>query len=309
MMIAMLIILYRHWQLGFSFSTINQAANPFFRNHVNYSALLVLMIPVLVGLIGWYKHRSARIFLSALLILALLALFFYYARGAWVALLVGGVAWWLIKKRLLLASYVAALAIMIVLLFWVKANDRYLAYAPNYKTTIFHENFSEHLVSTYKLKDLSSAERYYRWIAGIRMIKDHPVTGVGPNTFYDNYKPYTIPAYKTYVSDNPEHSTVHNYFLLTVVEQGIPGLILWVLLIGTMLWYAQRLYHRSADRFYKGVAMVVGVISCMMVSLNMLSDLIETDKLGSLFFMCIGMLVVKPSLSHSTHLSIHSPPY
>jgi O-antigen ligase len=136
------------------------------------------------------------------------------------------------------------------------------------------------------------------------MIKDNGLTGSGPSTFYDQYRPYTIPAYKTWVSGNPEHSTVHNYFLLTLVEQGIPGLILLLLLAGTMLYYAQFLYHRMQDIFYKTVAITVGVILVMILVLNFLSDLVETDKIGSLFFLCIALLVIADSNTRETRSGI-----
>ncbi len=292
MMLVTIIALLRHYETGFSFETINDAVSPFFRNHVNYSAMLVCIIPVLVAFFQLSKKKNVKQLLGAAIIIALIALFFSYARGAWLALVAGAVAYWLIKKRLLFYSYIAAIIITISLLFWIKGNDRYLQYAPDYKTTIFHKDFSEHLISTYKLKDVSTAERFYRWIAGVRMIKDNWLTGYGPNTFYNNYKGYTVPAYKTWVSDNPEHSTVHNYFLLTAIEQGIPGLVFFFLLLGVMIYYAQHLYHRITDIFYKTVSAVIGIILSMIIVLNFLSDLIETDKIGSLFFLCLAMLIV-----------------
>lgn len=292
MMAVTLIVLVRHYQSGFSFATINEAVSPFFRNHVNYSAMLVCLLPVLVVFFQFSRTKKVKLLLAGAIVIALAALFFSYARGAWLALLAGVVAYWLIKKRLLFYSFIAAIVIAIVLLFWIKENDRYLLYAHDYKTTIFHKDFNEHLISTYKLKDVSTAERFYRWIAGVRMIKDNWLTGYGPNTFYEHYKGYTVPAYKTWVSDNPEHSTVHNYFLLTAIEQGIPGLIFFLLLSGAMFYYAQHLYHRVQDLFYKSVAVVTGVILTMIIVLNFLSDLVETDKIGSLFFLCLSMLIV-----------------
>jgi O-antigen ligase len=93
------------------------------------------------------------------------------------------------------------------------------------------------------------------------------------------------------VSDNPEHSTVHNYFLLLAVEQGIPGLLLFLLLVATMLYYAQVLYHRAGDPFNKSIAIASGSALVMILTVNFLSDLIETDKIGSLFFLCLALLV------------------
>ncbi len=50
-------------------------------------------------------------------------------------------------------------------------NNNYLAYAPDFKKTIYHANFSDHMESTATLEDVSSAERIYRWIAGVKMIE------------------------------------------------------------------------------------------------------------------------------------------
>jgi O-antigen ligase len=39
-----------------------------------------------------------------------------------------------------------------------------------------------------------------------------------------------VKSFRTYVSDNPEKSTTHNYFLLQLAEQGIPGFLLFAIL-------------------------------------------------------------------------------
>jgi O-antigen ligase len=292
MVLVMLTALVKHSGNGFSFATINDAVAPFFRNHVNYSAMLVCIFPVMAAFWKFNKQKSVRHFLTLLLVLMAAALFFSYARGAWVALLAGIIAYRMIKQKKILLLYTAAIAMVLAALFWLKQGDRYLQYSPDFTTTIYHSNFNEHLLATYQLKDVSTAERFYRWIAGLRMIKDNGFTGYGPATFYNNYKQYTIPAYKTWVSNNPEHSTVHNYYLLTAIEQGIPGLLFLLFLAGAMLYYAQYLYHRIQDALYKTVVITVGVILVMILVLNFLSDLVETDKIGSLFFLCIAMLVL-----------------
>lgn len=292
MLFVTLIALIRHSSTGFSFATINEAISPFFRNHVNYSAMLVCIIPILFALFRLHKNRNSRTVVALAIIVMLVALFCSYARGAWLALIAGSLAWWLIRARLLFRSYTAIIIITFIFLYWLKANDRYLRFANDYKTTIFHKDFAEHLIATYKLKDVSTAERFYRWIAGVRMVKDNWLTGYGPNTFYSNYKGYAVPAFKTWVSKNEDHSTVHNYFLLTTIEQGIPGLIFFLLLSGAMLYYAEHLYHRINDVFYKTVAVMTGVMLTMIIVVNFLSDLVETDKIGSLFFLCLAMLIV-----------------
>jgi O-antigen ligase len=291
MILVAAIALIRHNNYEFRFANINDAVFPFFRNHVNYSAMLVCIIPVLIAFFSGVKPGYQKLMIASAIFIALIALVFSYARGAWLALLIGAIAWWFIKKKILFHSFIVAVVLLLASVFWLKNNDRYLRYSNDFTTTIFHKDFAEHITATYKLKDVSTAERFYRWVAGVRMIKDNWLTGYGPNTFYENYKGYAVPAFKTWVSDNKEHSTVHNYFLLIAIEQGVPGLLFFIILMGSMLYYAQYLYHRVKDLFYKTTAITVGVIVTMIMVVNFLSDLIETDKIGSIFFLSIAILI------------------
>jgi O-antigen ligase len=292
MIIVTLTTFIRHFSYGFTFASINLALEPFFRNHVNYSAMLVCVLPILAAYRSAVTSTRKRKITTIILIILLLALFFSYARGAWLALFIGIASALMIRKKKLITAYITVIVIVLAALFWVRSDDRYLDYAPDYQTTIWHADFREHLAATYQMKDVSTAERFYRWIAGLRMIKDNWVTGYGPNSFYHNYKSYTVPAFKTWVSNNPERSTVHNYFLLIAIEQGIPGLLIFLILAGCLLYYAQHLYHRTTDDFYKRLAMTAGIIMTMILTVNFLSDLVETDKIGSLFFLCLSLLVV-----------------
>ena len=129
------------------------------------------------------------------------------------------------------------------------SGDNFMRFAPDYEKTIWHGgNLQAHLESTYKLEDVSGMERVYRWVAAARMVADKPLVGSGPATFYPEYKRYTVSSFRTYVSQNFEQSTTHNYFLLTLAEQGIPGFLLLCALAATALLTAERLYHASAGR-------------------------------------------------------------
>jgi O-antigen ligase len=310
MLIVTLVILIRHAGFSFRFADTNLAVTPFFRNHVNYGALLACIILVFGAWTVFTRKTKRRLYLIAVLIILLAALYFSYSRGAWLAVLAGLLCLWCIKNRLVVKAYFLILFVVSISVAWLIQDDRYLRFSNDFNKTIYHENFSEHLVATYKLKDVSTAERFYRWIAGIRMIKDRPLNGYGPNNFYENYKPYALPAFRTWVSNNSDHSTVHNYFLLLIIEQGWPGLILFLVLAGAGLYYSQYLYHRIHDRLYKVIVVTTGAILAGVLVLNFLSDLIETDKIGSLFFLCLGILVVadlhtRSGPGHSTHHANH----
>ena len=292
MMTFMLFAIIKHAQYNWTFENINDALDPFFRNHVNYSSLLVFMVPVQIAIIQLAASKRLKMVVQCLMFVTIVALYFSYARGAWLALIAGFVSYWLIRKKLLFAGYLLFLLVCITAIFWLKSNDNYLKLAPDYNTTIFHTDFREHLVATYQMKDVSTAERFHRWVAGVRMINDSWKTGFGPTSFFREYKSYTQPAFKTWVSKNEEQSTVHNYFLLLIIEQGAMGLLIFLLLLGVMFWHTQKIYHSTQQRKLKVMMGAVGALLVMQCVINSLSDLIETDKVGSVFYLCLALIIV-----------------
>ncbi|MGV3529976.1 MAG: O-antigen ligase family protein [Flavisolibacter sp.] len=286
------VVVVRHAGYQFHFSKINDAVTPFFRNHVVYSSLLVCTVPLLWLMRQMIERRSVKKMLTILLLFTVGALFFSYARGAWLALAAGTLTYFLIRKKLLPSSFLIAVLCAIAAVTWLQHNDNYLRFAHDYRSTIYHEDFEEHLAATYAGKDVSTAERFYRWVAGVRMVREHWWTGTGPSSFYSEYRPYTVPLFRTWVSNNPERSTVHNYFLLTFIEQGLIGFILLIFLLALAFHRAQAIYHRSENVFVRRSAAAVAVILVMIVVVNLLSDLIETDKIGSVFYLCIAAVLL-----------------
>ncbi len=290
MLVPIVSSLLRHAPRGFTFESINQTLDPFFRNHVNYSAMIVCLMPVLVM---WYffAEKKLRIWVVVILIVFGAGLFFAYSRGGWLCIVTGLLTWIAVKKRFLISLIVISVLLTAISFYWLIQNDNYIKFAPDFNSTIQHFNFSEHMDATYQLKDMSTMERFYRWIAGVRMIHEEKLTGYGPNSFNLYYKDYTVAAFKTWVSDNSEKSSVHNYFLLITIEQGIPGLVIFFLLLLAMFRTALMGYHLFNDRFYKALSMLCAVVLSMVVTLNLLSDLIETDKVGSIYFIIMAILM------------------
>ncbi|GAC1441363.1 MAG: hypothetical protein NVSMB63_08860 [Sediminibacterium sp.] len=293
MLVAVMIILIRHAFYGFAFEDIYKTLTPFFRNHVNYSSMLVCLLPV-----AWCAYtltpaaNSGRKWLRFGMSIGAIALFFAYSRGAWIALLAGCGMAWVIRKKWITGCIIGAFVVVISSIAWLVTDEHYMRYAPDHDHTVFHTDFADHLRATVSLKDVSNAERFYRWVAGARMLAHRPVTGFGPNAFYLHYRPYTIRRFETWVSDNPEHSTVHNYFLLTALEQGVTGLLLFCVLYFGMLWRVQQLYHGLQNEYYRTIALATGIILTMVGVINCTSDMIETDKIGSLFWLCAGVIII-----------------
>jgi O-antigen ligase len=289
MSVATVYVLTRHIGLGLGFDTVNLSVEPFFRNHVNYGALLACLSPVPVAAYLLFPKR--RILLAPLIALWLAALFFSFSRGAWLAVAAGFITVTAIRYRILWQMAILGMVVMLSGLLYLAQGNRYLDFSPEYERTIHHPEFGDHLEATYRMKDISTMERFHRWIAAFRMSEGHLLHGYGPNSFYHEYRSHTVHAFRTYVSDNPEKSTVHNYLLLLLVEQGLPGMLLFIALVLAMMHAVAGWYHRAPTREERIAAASVSAVIAAIVVLNMLSDLVESDKVGTLFFLCIGVLI------------------
>lgn len=95
------------------------------------------------------------------------------------------------------------------------------------------------------------------WRAGLRMVADHPWTGVGPGNVGLVYSPTYHPIEYWWPEWEGEHF-LHNDLLQVAAELGIPAvaLILWILAaLGVMLWRA-----RAASRPVAGQIQLVAAL-------------------------------------------------
>ncbi len=287
-----LLVLYRFSAFQFRFEDVHDPVQPFFLNHVMYGSMISCFVPLIAGALFLVPRFSFRWFsLLVALAIFLMAVYFSYSRAAWMAVLFALTAGFCIRFRVMHWLMTGIYVLVIAGVLWLAHENQYLNYRPKFERTIMHTSLADHIMATLQGTDISSAERYYRWIAAVRMSTERPITGVGPNNFYDYYKAYTISSYKTWVSRNLERSTTHNYFLFMLVEQGYPALLLYALMIWMIFWYGQALWHKLEDRFLRRVLLSV---LCMIAALfinNFFSELLETDKIGSLFLLGIAVIV------------------
>ena len=291
--LSVLYVASRHATKGFSFEQINWALHPFFRNHVIYAAMLALLVPF-----GWFAMRAAssgaaRLAWQVVLGILLFGLLTSYTRASMLSLPIAGLFYLVMRLRLTKILLLALALGTTGAVSYVVVGDRYMAYAPDYEHTVFNgQNFEKHLEATYKLQDVSGMERVYRWVAAARMIGDKPLVGSGAATFYPEYKRYTVKSFRTYVSVNSEKSTTHNYFLLQLAEQGIPGFLLFIALIATALLRAERLYHRARHQPEIRRVVLAAALSLVVIVFHLtLNELVEVDKIGPVFFICLALLV------------------
>jgi O-antigen ligase len=286
---------------GFSFEDTNQYSLPFFDNHVTYATTMSIVLPWIFWARCWYPKGSVLKWLLTISIpFYLIAIYFSYTRACYLALIVGVAVIILLYYRKLVITYCLVVAMAISILFYFSDQYFYLRLAPDYNTTVMHDEFKDHLISTFYGKDVSSMERLNMWVSVFRMYQKRPIVGYGPNNFPSNYKPYGVLYFKTWVSDNPLNLSCHNYFWLLLAEQGVIGSLMFVFFIGFLLFSCQKLYSDSKDESSKQIAKIIAAtfgIFCVILFFN---DMVETSKNGSLFFINIAILIRLMSKSNSS---------
>lgn len=282
----------RHSLTGFHFDEINQSIVPFFRNHVVYANLLTIFLPFIFLARTWYKSGSnKRRILNIGIVIFLVGIYFAYTRAAYLAVFAMSAAYFIINFKAMKLAIVSTIFAVLFIFNFITTENYYLKYSPSVKTVSQHE-LSDIIDATLKGTDVSSMERIYRWIAAIHMANDRPITGFGPNGFAPNYKNYTVFIFETWISENEERSGVHNYFLMTLVEQGVPGLLIFVALLGTFFIFAEKLYHTIKDKELKDTTKAIMLSMVAIVVSLVFSDMIEVDKTGSFFFINLALIVL-----------------
>jgi O-antigen ligase len=243
----------------------------------------------------WYLHKWAKgkrkLIIKICFSILVFGIITAYTRAAYVAVAGALAAYWVIRLRLTKLAIVITLIVVAGVVNFLIAKNMFMEFAPS-ENTVAHTGLNDIVSSTSKLEDVSTMERYYRWIAGVRMIAEKPIVGFGPGNFHQFYKQYTLDRFSTYVSDNPEKSGIHNYYLMVALEQGIVGLIIFVFLVIFVILYGEKVYHASSSSQNKDLVMAALLSTIIIDAFLMMNDMIETDKVGSFFFFNMAIVVL-----------------
>lgn len=281
----------KHATESFGYWESNTVVQPFYRNHVDYGSILSMVFPaIFILMIRRKKWDIIKWVLLGCLLFLAIAIFVAYSRAAILAAIFSIIIFMAIKWRVANWVMPAFFVFIIVGVTFLSHDNTYLKFRPNMSKNATQETFVETVVGAFTGKDMSSMERFYRWIASVRMSQDEPIVGVGPNNWYFHYKPYAVNAFKTWVSRNEERSTTHNYFILMLTEQGWPAMILYGILIICLINTGQKTYYRfkePEDKAYT-LAVVMVIASCFVN--NFFSEFLETHKVGGMFWIAVTIL-------------------
>lgn len=282
-----------HYHRNFDFFASNYVVKPFYDNHVDYSTVLSMLFPLFIIAYRLSKGKKyQRLLLLAVILFYLPAIYVASARAALLAVVFAFVVAYAVRKKIAQWIMPFGFTTIFLLIAFLAHNNKYIDFKPDIRFTRTQDTFLEAVTGMFTGTDMSSMERFYRWIASVRLSTEHPLVGVGPNNFYDHYKGHAVSMFQTWVSRNPERSTTHNYFLFMLVEQGWPAMILYGTLVMAVLLHGQRIYHRARDPFYKQATLGLIMVFAAGFVNNFFSELLETHKVGALFYLSISLLIV-----------------
>jgi len=284
--------LMRMWEAGiFNQKEAYKAIRPFFNDHTSFGAALAFCIPVIIYFITSRETaRIIRIMLSFILFLFSAAFIFSYSRAAWLSLFVAALV---VSILLLRISWKIVFPVVAVILIFVIMSWSNIIVQLNENKQESSSNIQKHLQSIANIKsDVSNMERVNRWRSALRMSGEKPLMGWGPSTYQFKYAPFQISAEKTIISTNyGEGGNAHSEYLGSLVDSGIPGMMLYILLLfvsirkGIIIWKT----HFDKQIRNLALALVAGLITYVVH--GTLNNFLDTDKISSLFWGMIAAIV------------------
>lgn len=235
--------------LGRSFYTfyVGERITGFMSHWNTFSVLLMFALIMLVSFLFFAPESRRRVWAWILLALVIgLGLLLAETRGVWIASVAAGLyLLWFWRRRLVLVVPIVLLA------------GFFLAPA----------SMRQRFTSILRPSSVDSNQfRVVTWRTGLNMIKQHPLLGLGPEMpriKFEEYVPAGIPR------PLPEGSYIHlhNIYLHYAAERGIPTLLMFLWLMGKILfdfWRGLRTVPPGRDnrRFllHGGIAVVLSIL-------------------------------------------------
>lgn len=224
-----------------------------------------------------------------LMILAL-GLFLSYSRAAWIGTIAGVltaiIVWLRIKFRWILLSVFSILAIFFA--FQHQILDRLEKNKQDSSA-----NFVEHVRSISNISsDASNLERINRWQAALRLFEERPIFGWGPGTYQFVYAPFQMLKEKTIISTNAgDKGNAHSEYIGPLAEQGLPGLIIVLILFSMVTYHGIRIRNKMSNSFLRALVLSITIGMITYFTHGFLNNFLDTDKLSVPFWAFIAMIV------------------
>ncbi|MBI3563104.1 MAG: O-antigen ligase family protein [Gammaproteobacteria bacterium] len=184
------------------------------------------------------------------------------SRGAYIALIVvsifGANVFFRSPKYKLLVILSVCLIVSGLFYFSSKFQESTLRVAKNISNIADSKN--EHMKSLVNHDYDGGIDRYILWVTALRIIKDHPLMGIGYGKFQAIEQLYVDKTSLGSVNYRIEHGHSHNIFLESYLTKGIAGFLAILAIIGGYLYVFVK--NRALDKviYVSGVGVILIVI-------------------------------------------------
>jgi O-antigen ligase len=271
--------------------TAYSAIRPFFNDHTALGASLAFCIPATLYLLS----LKGEGFLKKLLLLLQLALFsaafvYSYSRAAWLSLAAAAIVSLFLLLRISWKVIVPVLIVVVIALITTWSSLMIQLHENSQGSSLV---FEKQLQSIANIRtDASNLERINRWKSALRMSSERPLFGWGPGTYQFNYAPFQLAEEKTLISTNwGEGGNAHSEYLGLLAESGIPGMVIYLVLIFVIMRRGIVLFKRSGEREERImlICMLGGIVTY--ITHGVLNNFLDTDKVSALFWGMAAVIV------------------
>lgn len=211
---------------------------------VSYAGYLVQAIPFCILAAIKARSRNGRLFAALTAIMATLALFLTYSKGSWIVALVMVVAGVLFLFRRQRRMAVIGLGVVLVTtavlagVFWRQIN-----------------------LETSTRADSSVEIRLASWRGAVAGIQEHPLLGVG---LEQGQQVLLVRADPEVVEIANGHMAVDNFFLNILLEEGVVGTLLWLVVLVLIIKEGVSLIRRHGPGYAWGLAAMASIVGILL---------------------------------------------
>jgi putative inorganic carbon (hco3(-)) transporter len=234
--------------------TISRRVQGNLGHYMTYSGVIMLVACLAAARVMF--RRRDRVWAALVLPAVLVALALTLSRNAWVGACAGIGALFLLRDFRLVAVLPAVLALFVALAPPAISDRLYsmISLKPTMGSSV-----------TIQASQQSSRDRLAMARTGLRIIKDRPLTGVGPDMVIQVYPHYRDPD-----AVQQLNSHLHNVPLQIAAERGLPALAIWCWFIVTLLrdFLRRRKTSPLPSLATAGIACVVAMLAAGMFEYN-----------------------------------------
>ena len=180
-----------------------------FHHYMTSGGILMMIGLLAIAIIFSSATRRIKIVSAIVTVPIVISLIFTFTRSSWLGFAAGIGVIGLFRNRKLLIALIVLIALVVLL-------------GPS--------SIQDRVLSIFDPTHPNNVERVHMWQAGLRIMLDYPLTGVGDIDLAPTYKVYMSPEAKEVVGH------LHNNFLQFGAIMGIPGLIFIILLFARIIW-------------------------------------------------------------------------